>query len=300
MSPVERAFSVTIFPLTLAAAVAGCLHLFGAGYDPAATVGAVTGLAGLWVLCLERVMPLHESWLHSKDDIATDIAHAVNIAAVTALAVTPLAAYIGLRVIGALPENVGASLWPATSPILLQLVLALVVAEFPKYWHHRLQHSVDFFWRFHATHHSAPRLYWLNAARFHPIDTLIDGLLGSGVLVALGCGIEVIALFNLVSGVHGYFQHANLKLKLGPLNYFFSMAELHRWHHSPVLEEANNNYGQNLSVWDWTFGTFYLPKDREPPEGIGIPNLSAFPMRFWPQMASPFTWSRIKARSGVD
>ena len=25
-------------------------------------------------------------------------------------------------------------------------------------------------WRVHAAHHSAPRLYWLNATRFHPFD----------------------------------------------------------------------------------------------------------------------------------
>ena len=300
MTPVERAFAVTIFPLTMAAAVAGCMLAMDAGMDPASVVGVATGLAGLWVFALERVMPLHESWLHSKGDLTTDIAHVINITGVTAILVTPASAYLGVTVFGALSERFGAGPWRADWAILAQLPIALIVAEFPKYWNHRLQHSIDFLWRFHATHHSAPRLYWLNAGRFHPVDTLIDGILGSALLVAIGCGIEIIALFTLVSGVHGFFQHANLKLRLGPLNYFFSMAELHRWHHSPVLEEANNNYGQNLSVWDWVFGTFFLPKDREPPEEIGIPNLPAFPMRFWPQMASPFNWARIKAESARD
>jgi sterol desaturase/sphingolipid hydroxylase (fatty acid hydroxylase superfamily) len=57
----------------------------------------------------------------------------------------------------------------------------------------------------------------------------------------------------------GIFQHANVQLRLGPLNWFFSMAELHRWHHSRTVEEANHNYGQTISVWDWVFGTRYLP-----------------------------------------
>lgn len=72
------------------------------------------------------------------------------------------------------------------------------------------------------------------------------------------------------------------------------MAELHRWHHSRVLEEANSNFGQNLIVWDIIYGTRFLPKDREPPAEIGITDMPAFPMSYLAQLASPFTWSRIK------
>ena len=90
-----------------------------------------------------------------------------------------------------------------------------------------------------------------------------------------------------------------MDVRLGPRNYFFSMAELHRWHHSKQMEEANHNYGQNVIVWDLVFGTFFLPKDREPPEDIGIPNLPAFPMTFWRQLASPFRWRRIKRESAT-
>ena len=91
--------------------------------------------------------------------------------------------------------------------------------------------------------------------------------------MVLGCGVETLALFTLVTAVHGIFQHANLQLRLGSLNHFFSMAELHRWHHSKSMEEANHNYGQTVIVWDTLFGTRFLPADREPPEEIGIPNL---------------------------
>ncbi len=65
----------------------------------------------------------------------------------------------------------------------------------------------------------------------------------------------VLALFTLVSAVHGVFQHTNLPIRCGPLNWFFSMAELHRWHHSRLLKEANTNYSQNLIVWDIVFCT---------------------------------------------
>jgi len=224
----------------------------------------------------------------------------LGVGTLVSLLVAPVSAALGMLVLSWLSPRFGADLWPTDWPLLAQLPFALVVAEFPKYWHHRLQHNNDFLWRFHATHHSAPRLYWLNAARFHPIDIFIDGLLGGVTLVALGCQAEVLGLFLLVSGVHGFFQHANLPLRCGPLNYFFSMAELHRWHHSKTMREANHNYGQNVIVWDLVFGSFFLPKDREPPEDIGIPDLAAFPMSFWRQLASPFAWGRIKRDSAAS
>jgi sterol desaturase/sphingolipid hydroxylase (fatty acid hydroxylase superfamily) len=100
-----------------------------------------------------------------------------------------------------------------------------------------------------------------------------------------------------ITAVHGIFQHANLQLRLGSLNHFFSMAELHRWHHSKTIEEANHNYGQTIIVWDTLFGTRFLPLDRKPPEDIGIPNLSAFPMTWWAQIRSPFRWQTIQRES---
>ena len=297
MTQLERIFSVAVFPLVLLASLAVAIVGIDAGHDPQQVAGLVILVVGLLVLGLERIFPYHGSWLHSKGDLAPDIAYAVGVGQVVAILVLPTIAYVGLGAFSWLSEIFSGDLWPRSWSYLAQLPLALVVAELPKYWHHRLQHNTDFLWRFHATHHSVPRLYWLNAARFHPIDIFTDGFLGGVTLVALGCSIEVLALFTVVSGVHGLFQHANLKLRCGPLNYFFSMAELHRWHHSKTLAEANHNYGQNVIVWDLVFGTFYWPSDREPPEDIGIPDLAAFPMTFWRQLASPFTWARIKRQS---
>ena len=172
-----------------------------------------------------------------------------------------------------------------------------MVVELFQYWVHRLQHETDIMWRFHATHHSAPRLYWLNAARFHVVDIALNGLGFAIPLVALGADGRVIALWVLASSIHGICQHANMKIRCGPLNWIFSMAELHRWHHSRLVRESNSNYGQTLILWDIIFRTRFLPNDREPPADIGIANLDAFPMTWWPQMISPFRWAQIKADS---
>ncbi len=118
-------------------------------------------------------------------------------------------------------------------------------------------------------------------------------------VIALGAPLEMIALWSIFSAVHGVFQHANLPLRLGPLNWVFSMAELHRWHHSPRVEEANSNYGQNIILYDILFGTRYLPEDREPPEQLGIESMPRFPMTWWQQVLSPFRWQQVKAESAA-
>lgn len=292
----QRVVDRLAFPVVFSAAIGFHALAMARGWNPLTSVAGATLGAMATVAILERYFPHHESWLRSHDDVRTDIAHALTIASLSN-AVLPALTVLGVAIASWLDGRIGLGLWPTGWPWLAQLPLALVVAELPKYWHHRLQHETDLLWRYHAVHHSAPRLYFLNAARFHPIDIAIDTGLGIVTIVALGCPLEVVALFGTASAVHGYFQHANLRIRIGWLNYVFSMAELHRWHHSKRLSEANHNYGQNVILWDLVFGTFYWPDDQEPPESIGIPGLPAFPMTYFRQLASPFTWRRIREAS---
>ena len=286
------------FPVVLTAAVYATHELLERGVDPALALGPVIPVTFLVMFALERLFPYQRSWLRSHGDIRVDATYAVTLGILVEL-IRPAMYAIGLTIAGWISTESRGSLWPTSWPIAAQLVLALIAAELPKYWFHRLEHEHDWLWRFHAPHHSVPRLYWLNASRFHPVDIGIDTLLGTGTLVALGCGDGVIALFLVTSTVHGLFQHANLEIRIGWLNWFFSMAELHRWHHSRKTEEANHNYGQNLIVWDVVFGTRYLPEDREPPRDIGLAGLPNFPTGFLAQIAAPFRWRRIKEESAA-
>jgi sterol desaturase/sphingolipid hydroxylase (fatty acid hydroxylase superfamily) len=72
------------------------------------------------------------------------------------------------------------------------------------------------------------------------------------------------------------------------------MAELHRWHHSKNVAEANRNYGGNLILWDVLFGTRFLPPDREPPADVGIGDMPAFPHGLLAQLAVPFRWQQVR------
>ena len=68
------------------------------------------------------------------------------------------------------------------------------------------------------------------------------------------------------------------------------MAELHRWHHSRVLEEANANYGNNILLWDLVFGTVYWPRDRDATEAVGFEGDERFPADYLGQLRAPFSW----------
>jgi len=290
---------MAVFPIVLSAAVGATVVLLERGLDPAVAFVPATVVAYLFVMLCERVLPYHPAWNRSRGDVPVDLGHLIVSGGLTVSLLRPAMLALGIAIGGVLSENVSPKLWPAHWALVPQLALALVVGEFFMYWVHRWAHEWEILWRFHATHHSAPRLYFLNAVRFHPVDLAISTYAPFVPLVALGAAPEVLALFVLVSGVHGVFQHTNLPIRLGPLNWIFSMAQLHRWHHSRRVAESNTNYGQNLIVWDVVFGTRYLPKDREPPEDTGIAGLDAFPMDYLSQLASPLRWSRIRRESAA-
>ena len=241
----------------------------------------------------ERLLPYRDDWNRSHGDLTTDIAHgAISGFGVTAL-LRLLVQAGGIALAGALSRTLGSTLWPSAWPLLAQLALAAVVSELFQYWIHRWQHEREILWRFHSVHHSSPRLYWLNGARNHPLDLGLTYVVGYLPLVALGASEAVIMLFTLFDPVLGLLQHANIAVRLGPLNYVFSAPEAHRWHHSRALAETNSNYGSNLLLWDLVFGTFYLPAERQP-AAIGIGSMPHFPQTFAAQMAAPFNWQRLK------
>ena len=294
--PGETLFAWSIFPLTMVGCVGLAISLHQHEANPLVALLVPLALGYAVVIASERLYPYVKDWNRSHDDVATDVAWWLSGNA-TGLALRPFAALVAIPVAGWLSARFGAGLWPTEWPLAAQLALSFVIVEFFHYWAHRWMHEMDILWRFHATHHSAPRLYWLNANRFHIVDTTFLNLGFTLPLIALGADARVFSLWIVASAIHGLFQHANMSIRCGPLNWVFSMAELHRWHHSRTERESNTNYGSNLIIWDIAFGTRFLPSDREPPADIGIAGLSAFPMTWWRQLLSPFRWASIKQAS---
>ena len=176
--------------------------------------------------------------------------------------------------------------WPIHWPVPFQMLLMMVVADGLRYWLHRISHEWEPLWRFHAVHHAPHKLYWLNVGRFHPIDKGLQFLFDVLPFILLGVGEEVLGLYLVCYALNGFFQHSNIEVRLGVLNYVISGPELHRWHHSRFKEESNHNYGNNLIIWDWLFGTWYLPEDKHVDE-LGLVN-RRYPTSFLKQMMAPF------------
>ncbi|MDH3202758.1 MAG: sterol desaturase family protein [Myxococcales bacterium] len=290
---IDDALTYAAFPLVFGGAMGTGLYGVSQGWDPVLTAMGLTGAVIVALLLLEWVHPYRKEWRGGHGDVRTDLIH--NLVNATIPQVYAVA-FVGIFAAGAswLSDTLGATLWPIGWPMIAQLLLALVIGELGTYWIHRWMHENRFLWRFHAPHHSAPRLYWLNAGRFHPLDLFAQYFLSVTPLVLLGAGTGVIALHTLFTAVHGMFQHCNVDIRLGPLNWFFSMAELHRWHHSKHVEEANTNYGANIIWWDIVFRSRFLPKDRPPPAEIGIESLPDFPTSYWGHLLSPVRWRAIE------
>jgi ornithine lipid hydroxylase len=141
-------------------------------------------------------------------------------------------------------------------------------------------------WRLHSVHHSVEQLSWLNTARFHLLEKALQMCLDSLPFLLMGVHETVLALYYLAYATNGFFQHCNIQLRYGILNYIVGSAETHRWHHSREPREANANYGNTVIVWDLLFGTWFLPEERAVSElGLKDPE---FPKSFLGLLRAPF------------
>jgi len=243
-------------------------------------------VCALWVFNMERIQPFSKAWKptfkhHVVSDIGLFIMNNVILRAefFVALAMAGCANIVN--------DWVGIKLWPGHWPILLQVLLFMLLAEFFTYWLHRLQHEQFWLWRIHCVHHNPDRLYWLNATRFHYFDVIAIPLLSNAPAVAIGADTNVIYMATTLSVMHGMWQHCNAEVRFGWLNYLVSSPELHRWHHLKDTAHANHNYGSNLIVWDLVFGTWYLPKERPDAKEIGVSGLKGDGI--FGQLLLPFT-----------
>ncbi len=177
---------------------------------------------------------------------------------------------------------------------ILQGIEVLFLSDLLIYWGHRLQHKVDFLWRFHKVHHSAEHLDWLAAHREHPIDSIYTiGLINLPAFL-LGFPLESIAGVIAFRGIWAIYIHSNVRLPIGFLRIFIGSPELHHWHHD--IDRRAGNYANISPLMDIIFGTYICP-DTEP-EKFGIKEES--PKTYLGQLIEPLLprriWIKIKGR----
>jgi sterol desaturase/sphingolipid hydroxylase (fatty acid hydroxylase superfamily) len=173
---------------------------------------------------------------------------------------------------------------PLWATIIFSIVLALI-ADFGMFITHYWMHRFPILWEFHKVHHSAEVLTPLTVYRMHPLDDILTvsvvGIL-TGIADALAHFfvspvISVYAVYGLGVATYLFFltgyhlRHSHIWLSYGPLlsTILISPAQ-HQIHHSKAKRHWDKNYGFILAIWDYLFGSLYVPKQKEAIEfGIG-------------------------------
>jgi sterol desaturase/sphingolipid hydroxylase (fatty acid hydroxylase superfamily) len=288
---VKRALTYCSWPMVFFGGLVGAYFAFTSQHPITGFLAVYAG-ALMTLFLLERYIPYETQWLQSDGETVNSIAHTlltkglVQLAALASV-IFPMLTAGFLQPLAAMKFD----LWPSGLPLIVQVVLAVAIAEFGLYWAHRIAHERVFFWRFHALHHSVVRLWVVNTGRFHVADSLFKIALSQIPLYLMGAPLHVFWWLAAVTAFIGILTHCNVDMKTGPLDYVFSTPRLHRWHHSKELPEGNTNYGENLVVFDQLFGSYFNP-DRPSSTNIGIKGEIA--KGFLPQLFQPFTKDGVR------
>jgi sterol desaturase/sphingolipid hydroxylase (fatty acid hydroxylase superfamily) len=174
-----------------------------------------------------------------------------------------------------LPQTEGT---PSMTAIVMYTICTLLASDFCYYWAHRLAHTFTVWWEFHKTHHSAEVMTPITLLRYHPLDDLIYSVfrhvgssIAAGVFLFMYPSIEggmtilstnvIVFAFNLLGS---NLRHSHIWLSYGPyLSYILISPAMHHIHHSEAERHWDKNFGAIFSIWDWMFGSIYVPKERE-------------------------------------
>ena len=234
---------------------------------------------------LEKLFAAHPQRILRKG-IVNDLFYFVFNSLMTSTFLSVPAAFLAWSVRQTIPEDF--LVWSHQLPFWGRMVLGFVAGEVGYYWGHRMCHEIPFLWRFHAIHHSAEHVDYLVNSRAHPFDMVFGRFCGLIPIYVLGLGgpgpaseSSLPVLVTLIAMAWGFFIHANLRWRFGPLEWIISTPAFHHWHHT--LTPINRNYASTLPWLDRLFGTHHLPNEFPKVYGIN----SKMPDSILDQLAYP-------------
>jgi sterol desaturase/sphingolipid hydroxylase (fatty acid hydroxylase superfamily) len=238
----------------------------------------LTGLSATFAV-LERVRPRDPQQRALRPGLLTDLFYAVwnghFLGVALALVTEPLA-----RGLDAALAARGMSLHvrlAADWPVWVQFPVALVATDLMQWAIHNLLHRVPTLWELHKVHHSIRTMDFWGSLRFHVGEVVVYKSLLYVPLALLGFDPALSFALAIVSTAIGHFNHANLRVRMGPLRYVLNGPEMHVWHHAhPDAGPTNVNFAINLAVWDWLFGTAWLPPVAATPDTLGFSGVEDF------------------------
>lgn len=229
----------------------------------------------------ERCLPYEPLWNHPIDDAARDTTHAaVNETMILAsVAVIPLLAGI----------NPVHGVWPASLPLLVQMLVAVLVADFGITTVHLASHRVGWMWRLHSVHHSVKRCYGFNGLMKHPLHQALEMAGGVAPLIILGMPADIASALAACVAVQLLLQHSNVDYRIGPLRGVLALNEGHRFHHLKWAGVGDVNFGLFTLVWDRVYRTYsYDGQRRFTSDDLGMAAKPTYPNRYLDQLVEPF------------
>ncbi len=175
-------------------------------------------------------------------------------------------------------------------PVWAYLILLFILKDFISWSTHVMLHRVPFLWEFHKVHHSVREMGFAAHLRYHWMENIVYKLIQFIPLGMLGFDLIDFFIMDLIAVGIGHFNHANFRISLGPFKYIFNSPQMHIWHHAKHLPKDRKygvNYAISLSIWDYLFGTNYIPRDGRDEE-LGFDDVEHFPDNFAEQAAYPF------------
>mgnify|MGYP001825508562 FL=1 len=158
------------------------------------------------------------------------------------------------------------------TPAWLAIPIAVITMDFVIWLQHIMVHAVPALWRLHRVHHADLDYDLTTGARFHPIEIILSMLIKFATIAVLGPPVIAVILFEVILNGMAMFNHANVRLPARfdqVLRWLVVTPDMHRVHHSVEDDEANSNFGFNLSCWDRLLGT-YRDQPRGGHEGMTI------------------------------
>lgn len=227
-----------------------------------ASKGGIIVAALVSFLVLERLFPVAR-WVGGLWRVVKNFGLAGFNALLSPLIVLPVTQFAAIHALQWRPEN-----WTGGWLILVDLL----ILDCWIYWWHRINHEVQFLWRFHEVHHLDETLDASSALRFHFGEVLLSSLVRAGVIILLGIPFASVVIFETAIALGAIFHHSNLNLPRWlerPLSWLIVTPSIHWVHHHAIRSDTDSNYAGLLSVWDRIFGSS-SKTSRTPDMPIGV------------------------------
>ncbi|RJQ51368.1 MAG: sterol desaturase family protein [Nitrospiraceae bacterium] len=177
-------------------------------------------------------------------------------------------------------------------PVLTAGVISVIVLDLIIYLQHVAVHYMKPLWMFHRMHHTDLDFDVTTGTRFHPGEIVLSMGIKIVSVIIIGAPPWSVVAFEVLLNATSMFNHSNVKFPPGldrALRLFVVTPDMHRVHHSVIINEYNSNFGFNLPWWDRIFKTYKAQPDKghidmniglanfRDPKELGLAQLLAIP-----------------------